>query len=339
MADMRPVDPNLVPKLKLKGGEKMPMIGMGTFGSDRYDAAQVAGAVRGAARAGYRLFDCASVYGNEALIGPVFAEIMGEGVSRDELFITSKVWNDMHGPGQAIASCEQTLRDLRLDYVDLFFVHWPFPNFHPKGAAPDYHNPDSRPFIIQEFMGVWQQLQTLKARGLTRHIGVSNMTIPKMELFLKECGEPPAAVEMEMHPCFQQEELLRYMVGHGIAPIGFCPLGSPERPERDVTPGDVSDMEHPVVQAIAAAHGVHPALVCLKWAVQRGHAAIPFSVRPEEYISNLRAVTEDPLTDQEMRAIKAVESGCRLVKGQVFLWGEHKDWRLLWDEDGAIAGW
>ena len=114
------IDPKLVPKRKLSNGQEIPCMGMGTFGSDRFTPEQVSNAVAGAIRSGYRLFDCASVYGNEDLIGKVFEDAMKEGVvKREELFITSKVWNDMHGQGDVLLSCAKTLKDLRLDYLGL----------------------------------------------------------------------------------------------------------------------------------------------------------------------------------------------------------------------------
>lgn len=131
------VDPNIVPKKALSNGEKMPGIGMGTFGSDRFTNVQIANAVVGAAEYGQRAFDCASVYGNEKEIGVALKVIQDGGVPREELYITSKVWNDMHGEGQVIASCKQSLEDLQLDYLDLYLVHWPFPNFHAKGCSVD----------------------------------------------------------------------------------------------------------------------------------------------------------------------------------------------------------
>ncbi len=128
------VDPTLVPQRTLYSGAVMPAIGLGTFGSDHVSAAEVAEAVKGAAAAGYRHFDCASVYGNEAEIGTAFEEILRGGIRREELWITSKLWNDKHGEDDVIASCRQSLADLRLDYLDLYLVHWPFPNFHPPGC-------------------------------------------------------------------------------------------------------------------------------------------------------------------------------------------------------------
>lgn len=316
----------------------MPGIGLGTFGSDQYDAATVAAAVRYAVDTGWRLIDCASVYGNEPIIGNILSEAMKAGVSRDKLFIVSKLWNDMHGKGDVLLSCAQSLKDLKLDYLDLYFVHWPFPNFHPKGAAPDYHNTNAKPYIHEAFMETWHQMERLVKAGYVRSIGTSNMTVPKLRLLLRDCTMMPAANEMELHPTFQQNELFDFCTTYGIQPIGYSPIGSPARPERDRTPEDVADMGSPVVVRIAQAHGIHPAQVCLKWAVQRGQIPIPFSVKPEQIASNLKAVTEDPLTIEEMTGMKTVDAGCRLIKGQVFLWDGAKDWTDLWDVNGVIPG-
>lgn len=332
------IDQNRIPKKVLYSGEEIPAVGIGTFGSDKYDADAVANAVYGAVRYGYRLIDCAAVYQNEDKIGTVLQQIFSEGeISRKDLFITSKVWNDMHGEGQVIESCKKSLADLKLSYLDLYFVHWPFPNYHAPGCSGDARNPDSRPFSIDEFMTAWRQCEELVDQGLVRYIGMSNMTIPKLEAVLPLCRIKPAALEMELHPSFQQKELYAYAKAHNILPIGYCPLGSPSRPERDRTPEDVSDIELPAVAAAAKAHGVHPALICLKWAAQRGQVPIPFSVKEPQYISNLTCVTEDPLTEEEMEAIAAEDKNCRLVKGQVFLWEGANGWEDLWDLDGFIV--
>ena len=170
-----------------------------------------------------------------------------------------------------------------------------------------------------------------------RYIGMSNMTIPKLEAVLPLCRIRPVALEMELHPSFQQPELFAYAVSQEILPIGYCPIGSPSRPERDRTVEDVADMELPSIIAAARSHQVHPAVICLKWAVQRGQVPIPFSVKESQYIANLECVTWDPLTDEEMEAISRDDKGCRLVKGQVFLWEGAKGWEDLWDMDGRIA--
>ena len=323
-----------IPVRKLYTGAEMPAIGLGTFGSDKYSAAQVAEAVYGAVRSGYRLIDCASVYQNEKEIGKAFAKLFSDGiVDREELFITGKVWNDMHGDGQVLRSCRKSLEDLGLSYLDLYLIHWPFPNYHAPGCGGDSRNPDSRPFSAEEYMGVWRQCEELVESGLVKHIGMSNMTVKKLEAVLPLCRIRPAAIEMELHPAFQQPELFRYVTERGIVPIGFCPIGSPSRPERDRTPEDVAAAELPEIRKAAGAHQVHPAVICLKWAVQRGQVPIPFSVKESQYVDNLRGILEDPLTEEEMEQIRLADKNCRLVKGQVFLWPGAEDWRLLWDEE------
>ncbi len=331
------IDPALVPKRKLASGAEIPAVGLGTFGSDHVSAETVAEAVRGAIHVGYRHIDCAAVYGNEAQIGQVLKEVFDSGVvKREELWITSKLWNDKHDPKDVLPACEQSLRDLQLDYLDLYLVHWPFPNYHPPGCDPDYHNPNAKPYIHENYMATWGAMEKLVEKGLVRHIGTSNMTIPKLELLLRDANIKPVTNEMELHPHFQQPKLFQYCIDHQILPIGFCPIGSPGRPERDRTPEDTSPTEDPVIIEIAQRHGIHPATLCVKWAVQRGQVPIPFSTNPRNYTANLKCTTTPPLSDEEMQQIASIDRNCRLIKGQVFLWKENQDWRDLWDEDGII---
>ncbi|MCP1101891.1 alcohol dehydrogenase (NADP+) [Aequitasia blattaphilus] len=322
--------------MKLGNENEIPAIGMGTFGSDRFTPAQVAEAVEGGIRAGYRLIDCASVYGNEKEIGEVFRKLTDEGVvERKDLFIMSKVWNDMHRDVKA--ACQKTIQDLQCGYLDMYFIHWPFPNYHAPGCDVDARSADSRPFSIDEFCDTYRQIEELYEEGLVKNIGVSNMTIPKFEEVLPKLNIKPAAHEMELHPCFQQEELFNYTKAQGMLPIAYMPMGSPRRPERDIDPNDIADLELPEMRQIAENHGIHPASVALKWAVQRGQLPIPFSTTPKNYQSNLQCIEKDMLTEEEMKKISTLDKGNRLVKGQVFLWEGAKDWHDLWDEEGVIV--
>lgn len=185
---------------------------------------------------------------------------------REELFIASKVWNDMHGDGDVLIACARTLKDLKLDYLDMYYVHWPFPNYHAPGCDVDSRNPDARPFSVEEFMKTWRQMERLVDMGLTRHTGMSNMTIKKLEQVLPLCR-------------------------------------------------------------------IRPAVICIKWAVQRGQTPIPFSTKEKNYTANLRCVTEDPLTEEEMDIISGLDRNNRLIKGQVFLWEGASGWEELWDMD------
>ena len=331
------VDPNKVPKRTLYTGAKIPASGLGTFGSDRFSGEQIAEAVKGAVSVGYRHIDCASVYGNEHLIGKSLREVMEGGIRREELWITSKVWNDMHGEGDVLLSCAKSLKDLKLNYLDLYLVHWPFSNFHAPGCSVDSRSPDAKPYIHENYMKTWRQMEKLVEMGLVRHIGTSNMTAPKLKLVLRDAKIKPACNEMELHPHFQQSEMFKFVMDNGIVPIGFCPIGSPTRPDRDKTAVDTVDIEDPVIVQIARRLNVHPAVICIKWAVQRGQVPIPFSIFRNEYLSNLKCTVSDPLSDEEMKAVEGINRNCRLIKGQVFMWKDGQSWEDLWDINGEIT--
>lgn len=331
------VDPDLVPRRTLYTGATIPAIGLGTFGSDSVSGAEVAEAVIGAASVGYRHFDCASVYGNEDLIGQSLHTIIAGGIKREELWITSKLWNDKHAPEDVIPSCRESLEDLGLDYLDLYLIHWPFPNYHAQGCDVTSRSPNAKPYVHENYMKTWREMEKLVEMGLVRHIGTSNMTIPKLKLVLRDAKIRPACNEMELHPHFQQPELFEFCVANGIQPIGYSPVGSPGRPERDRTPDDTVDVEDSVIVSIANRLGVHPAVVCVKWAIQRGQIPIPFSVKRRNYLSNLQCAVSEPLTEDDMQAIAGIDRNCRLIKGQVFLWKEDQRWEDLWDLSGEIT--
>ena len=315
----------------------MPAIGLGTFGSDHVSNVEIADAVNKAIDIGYRHIDCASVYGNEQEIGSVFERRFEDGFAREELWITSKVWNDMHGQDKVIESCKQSLRDLKIDYLDLYLVHWPFPNYHPKGCDVSSRSPEAKPFILDDFMSTWRGMETLMDEGLVNNIGTSNVTQAKLKKILPKTRIRPSVNEMELHPHFQQPDFFNFTKEHSIQPIGFCPIGSPARPERDRTPEDTSPTDDPVLKEIADNHGIHPATLCVKWAEQRGQIPIPFSTNPRNMFNNIHSLMTPALSNEEMKLIESRDRNCRLIKGQVFLWKEDQTWEDLWDLDGTIA--
>lgn len=331
-----PIDPTRVPTVSLSSGDKMPAIGLGTFGSDHADHATVANAVDRAIGLGYRHIDCAAVYGNEEEIGSILARHLGTTVSRDDLWLSSKVWNDSHD--RVARACEQTLRDLGVDVLDNYLVHWPFPNYHPPHCDVDERSPDAVAFDSERFRETWGQMEALVERGLVRNIGTSNMTIAKLELLLDDARVRPSVNQMELHPHFQQPELRAFLRANDIAAIGFCPIGSPDRPERDRTPEDSSPIDDPTILEIAERHELHPASVCVKWAIDAGHTPIPFSTNPKNIYANLKTSTLARFSIDEMAALEAADRNCRLIKGQVFLWKDDQSWEDLWDLDGTIAG-
>ncbi len=331
------VDPASVPVRTLASGARMPAIGLGTFGSDHATGEAVASAVYEAIELGYRHIDCAAAYRNEREIGESLRRATAGGVARDQLWITSKLWNNRHAPTDVAPACEQSLRDLGLDELDLYLVHWPFPNTHQPGVDVGSRDSSARPYIHERYMDTWGEMEKLVDRGLVRHIGTSNMTIPKLQLVLRDARIRPAANEMELHPHFQQPELFAFVRASGMEPIGFSPIGSPARPDRDRTPEDTVDVEDPVIVAAARRLGVHPAVVCVKWAIQRGQTPIPFSTKRSNVLANLQGAVGDPLTAFEMEAIAGIDRNCRLIKGQVFLWKAEQSWEALWDLDGTIT--
>nr|MDO8083638.1 aldo/keto reductase [Candidatus Sigynarchaeum springense] len=331
------VDPKIVPSRILRTGAKIPAIGLGTFGSDRVPGEDIAAAVLGAAEVGYRHFDCAAVYGNEHLIGRSLKAIMDGGVKREDLWITSKLWNDKHGEADVIPACEKTLKDLQLDYLDLYLVHWPFPNFHPPHCDANSRSKDAKPYIHEDYMKTWRQMEKLVDQGLVKHVGTSNMTIPKLELVLRDARIKPAVEELELHPHFQQPAMFKFIVDNGMVPVAYAPIGSPARPDRDKMPDDTVVTEDPVIVKIAERLKVHPAVVCIMWAIKRGQVPIPMSVNRRNYLANIQAAVNNPLTKEDMDAIAKIDKNCRLIKGHVFLWKEGQTWEALWDMDGKIT--
>jgi alcohol dehydrogenase (NADP+) len=331
------IDAHLIPQRILYTGANMPAVGLGTFGSDHASNEAIANAVIGAAEVGYRHFDCAAIYGNEPLIGESLKTIMASGIKREDLWITSKLWNDKHAREDVIPACKKSLEDLQLDYLDLYLVHWPFPNHHAQGVDVSSRDHQAKPYIHENYMKTWRQMEKLVDMGLARHIGTSNMTMPKLKLLLRDARIKPAVNEMELHPHFQQPELFKFVRDNGVEAIGYCPIGSPNRPERDRTLEDTNPLEDPVILSLAKRLNVHPATVCIQWAVQRGQTPIPMSTNRKNYLANLQAVVSESLSGADMKAIEGIDKNNRLIKGQVFLWKENQSWQDLWDVNGEVT--
>jgi len=348
---IEPIDPYTVTQLVLPDGTLMPQAAMGTFHSDNPDLVEtMEGIILESIRLGYRHIDSATAYQNEDVVGLAIAKAIGLGyVKREELFILSKLWNKHMNPEEVIPACEDSLKMLGLDYLDMYLVHWPWPNFHVPGSAGDAKNDHAVPYIHESFMKVWEKMTELKKSGKVRNIGTSNQTHKTMELLLRDTNDfnRPVYNQMELHPLFQQQELVRFFIDNNIVPSGYMSLGSPRRPGRDRFAEHQADMQHHVIQQIAKESGMTPPEVCLAWAHQRENSKVGYVAMAErsEWIkSNLVAATKIALSQKQFDAINGdgtqenpgINSNNRLIWGQVFFWPEARlfghDRDALWND-------
>lgn len=260
-----------IASLPFHDGRSIPQLGYGVFKVDPDIAADVTAQ---ALTAGYRHIDTARAYDNEEGVGRAVAE---SGIAREDLFITTKLWNDSHAYDDAIAACEASLERLGLDYLDLYLVHWAVP---AQG----------------QYVEAWKALITLQERGLVRSIGVSNHPRPQLEEIIEATGVVPAIHQIELHPYFQQRDLRALHAEHGILTQGWGPLGQ----------GKSDLLENETITSIAAAHGITPAQTVLAWHLGHGFVTIPKSVTPSRIVENLAAAQVE-LSADEVAAIDALD--------------------------------
>lgn len=314
--------------LTFKNNDKMPALGLGTWKSAKGEVYQV---VRNAIEIGYRHFDCAFFYGNEAEIGQAFADaIKNREIKREDLWITSKLWNNRHRKEQIQTAFEITLRDLGLDYLDLYLIHWPVAlqydvNYAQKGS-------DLISLSEIPLSETWQGMINLKEKGLTKHIGVSNFSIKKINQITDGTGVMPEVLQVELHPFLQQQKLLDFANEKGIFLTGYCPLGSADRPAVRILENEPKLFQNAIIQAIANEKDCSVAQIILAWAVNRGTSVIPKSVNPVRLKENLEAADIE-LSRDEMQKMNSLDLHYRYIKGD-FWCLEGSDYTLenLWDE-------
>ncbi|MEU8897976.1 aldo/keto reductase [Nocardia sp. NPDC048505] len=263
-----------IPSIILNDGNVIPQLGFGVF---QVPSDEVTDVVANALRAGYRSIDTAAIYANEEGTGRA---IRDSGLPRDEVYVTTKLWNSEQGYDSTLRAFDASMEKLGLDYLDLYLIHWPVE-------------------VAGKFVDTFRAFQALKTQGRIRSIGVSNFTVPQLERLIAETGETPAVNQVELHPRLQQRELREFHAANAIATEAWSPLGQ----------GTLLD--HPTIVAIADELGRTPAQVIIRWHLQRGTIVIPKSVTPERIVSNFDVFGFE-LNEGQLSAIDSMDTGERI---------------------------
>lgn len=302
--------------IELRTGDRLPTVGLGMW---KVDPAAAPGLVGDAVDAGYRHFDCACDYGNEAEVGAGLKQVIADGrCQRDDLWVTSKLWNTYHAAEHVRPACERSLRDLGLDHLDLYLIHFPIPQkfvpfeeryppawfFDPNAPSPKV---ELAPVPVSE---TWGAMEKLVDDGLVKNIGVCNFSTALLRDLSAYARIQPAVLQVELHPYLTQQKLLRYCREADIAVTGFSPLGAQSYFQLNMAEQGESVLQNPTIMDIAAKHSRTPAQIALRWGVQRGTSVVPKTANQERLRENL-AVFDFELSADEVTAIDALDRGRR----------------------------
>lgn len=293
--------------LTLADGKIIPQFGLGTWKSK-------SGEVRDAVfyaltEAGYRHIDCAHIYSNEKEVGEALKQAFSSGeLKREDVFITSKVWNSYHSRKLVMRACEVTLKNLGLDYLDLYLIHWPMG--YKEGGEDLPRGPDGKPIYSDvDFLDTWQGMEDCHKAGLVKSIGVSNFNSEQLQRVLDNSSIKPVMNQVEVHPYLTNEDLIKFCEERKVTVTAYSPLGSPDRPW--AKPDDPSLMNEPKIQEIAKRHKKTAAQVLLRWSIQRGIVVIPKSFTKARIAENID-IFDFELSQEEMKTVSSFNRGWRI---------------------------
>ncbi|XP_029999868.1 aldo-keto reductase family 1 member A1-A isoform X2 [Sphaeramia orbicularis] len=302
----------------LSTGQRMPLVGLGTWKSA---PGQVKQAVLAALDSGYRHIDCAAAYSNEQEVGEALALRLGKALRREEVFVTSKLWNTKHHPEDVEEACRTSLSDLGLSYLDLYLMHWPMAFQRGKELMPRRED-GSVCYSDTHYRNTWKAMESLVDKGLVKAIGLSNFNARQIDDIISVARHKPVVNQVECHPYLSQQDLLAHCRSVGVAVTAYSPLGSGDRPW--ASPDEPSLLEDPRLGAIAHKYQKTPAQVILRWHVQRAVVCIPKSVTPSRIQQNLQ-VFDFSLSDNDMILIESFNRNERFIVPAV-----ERDGKKVW---------
>ncbi|XP_015121682.1 aldo-keto reductase family 1 member B1 [Diachasma alloeum] len=297
---------SLAPKLKFYNGCEIPVLGLGTWKSKPGEVGQ---AVRDAIDIGYRHIDCALAYGNESEVGEAIRDKISQGVvKREDLFITSKLFNNYHKFESVEKGIRKTLGNLGLEYLDLYLIHWPVA--HEDGDELFPKNPDGSIKLADiDYLETWRGMELVHGKGLTRNIGVSNFNSEQISRLLENCKIRPLINQVECHPYLTQQRLSKFCKDKNIIITAYCPLGSPDRPW--ARPEDPKLLDDKNLLKISQKYKKTPAQVVIRYQIDRGHVVIPKTVTKSRLLENFQ-VFDFKLSPEDISYINSLDVNGRL---------------------------